>query len=507
MSRKKPGLGRSQEHASAQALLTPWQKFYQQVRDPSWPDCDLESDFTGLPEWIQRECQEHGYRPGEFGDQSPLVSRPFPIDTATACQLKWNWSTLYLSDETTASCHRTRHHAFDVDSFEFHNTPEKLEDRERMLDGQWPRRGCEYCQNIEAAGGASDRITNLDLEGMHAPPELEDDPRATVVTPRILEIYFSNTCNLKCVYCGEWFSSLWAAENQKHGRFQKDGLVIESGLYRVDEQRQAHTRRRLWQWMEQHGANLTNFNVLGGEPLYQRELDECLDFFERVPAPNIDFQIFTNLNCRPRRLESVINRVRAIIDRGHLRRFTVTASIDCWGREQEYVRFPLDLDSWTSNFEQLLKHEWINIVVGSTVTPLTAKTLPDLIERLNRWRGQHAIHHYLNSVNNPSYLFIDILGDFFQDDFDRALDLMPAQTPEQIKVRDYLRGIAVQSASGGVNPEQAQRLWDFLEEMDRRRNINWRRSFPWLQQPLQQAVDQKTKKPYNKVFQIRRLSQ
>jgi MoaA/NifB/PqqE/SkfB family radical SAM enzyme len=27
------------------------------------------------------------------------------------------------------------------------------------------------------------------------------------VTPRILEVYFDNTCNLKCLYCGPHFSS------------------------------------------------------------------------------------------------------------------------------------------------------------------------------------------------------------------------------------------------------------------------------------------------------------
>ncbi len=32
----------------------------------------------------------------------------FPIETATACQFKWTWSTLFLSVGTSSSCHRCK---------------------------------------------------------------------------------------------------------------------------------------------------------------------------------------------------------------------------------------------------------------------------------------------------------------------------------------------------------------------------------------------------------------
>jgi hypothetical protein len=39
-----------------------WQRFYQAVRDPSWPNCDRPQDFVLLPSEIQTECIEiHGY--------------------------------------------------------------------------------------------------------------------------------------------------------------------------------------------------------------------------------------------------------------------------------------------------------------------------------------------------------------------------------------------------------------------------------------------------------------
>lgn len=459
--------------------MTTWKEFYSQIRDPSWPDCDNESDFDALPEHIKAECQQvFDYTPGKFQRQSKLVNRRFPIYTETACQLKWNWSTVYLTTENTASCHRTDHHKFDTETFDFHNTPNKVADRKRMLQGQWPENGCNYCRDIEDAGGQSDRITNLDFPGIHAPPELDQNSGATVVTPRILEVYFDNTCNLKCVYCGPQFSSLWDAENKKHGTYRNQGLVIDN--YFTKSQNIEQNKQKLFDWIRQNGHNLTVFNILGGEPLYQDELDQCLDLFEKHPAPELKLQMFSNLNSKLDRVKNLVSRVRRLIDAGHLREFEITASLDCWGDPQEYVRYPLDLTVWEPNFEYLLSQEWINLIINSTVTPLTIKTLPDLLIKFNQWNQTRTVYHYQNSVNSPSYMTIDIFGDIFKHDFDRALALKPNTTPEQQNSKRYLAGIAAQSQHREPNPIEIKKLFLFLNEMDRRRKTNWSVVFPWL---------------------------
>lgn len=467
--------------------MTSWQQFYQSVKDASWPPCEHETDFCHLPDWIQQEIQMvHGYKPGEYSRRATRCQRRFPIETQTACQLKWNWSTIYLSTGQTASCHRTNLHSFDTEIFDFHNTPNKLQDRQRMLQGLWPEKGCEYCQNIEQAGGQSDRMTNLDFPGIHAPEELQADHSAIRVTPRILEVYFDNTCNLKCVYCGPHFSSLWDAENRQHGRFEKNGLVINNKWARNHDIEQH--KDKLFLWLQHNAHHLTNFNILGGEPLYQQEFDRCLEHFASFPAPDLDLQIFTNLNCKPARLNNVLIKIKDLLHQGKIRDFTVTASIDCWGPAQEYARFPLDLAQWQNNFEILVREPWLKLVVGSTITPLTVHTMVDLIDRLNHWRQSRTIHHYFNSVNAPSYMFIDIFGDLFQPDFQKALAAMPEHDEDQIRVKQYLNGIAKQSASKGVNRDEVSKLATFLDEMDRRRNTRWRKVFPWLEQPIMSIV-------------------
>ena len=57
---------------------------------------------------------------------------------------------------------------------------------------------------------------------------------------------------------------------------------------------------------------------------------------------------------------------------------------------------------------------------------------------------------------------------------------MPDLTPEQRNTKNYLRGIAKQSASGYPNTEEVFKLRTFLDEMDRRRQTDWRDVYAWL---------------------------
>ena len=249
----------------------------------------------------------------------------FPIQTETSCQLKWTWSTIYLTEGTTASCHRTTHHKFNYDIFDFHNTPEKIQDRERMLQGQWPKSGCEYCRNIELAGGASDRITNLDFWKFDQPKEIIADLTATSVTPKILEIYFNNTCNLKCTYCGPYFSSLWDDENIRFG----------GGAYLIDSNFEVN-KQKCFSWLKENIQELHQLNVLGGEPLYQNEFDQLLDILETTPSPELTLTFFSNLAVAQDKLIEKINRIERLKERGHIKKLMITASLDCWGDEQEF---------------------------------------------------------------------------------------------------------------------------------------------------------------------------
>lgn len=58
-----PGLSRSRCLPMWPARSS-WQRFYYGIKDPAWPDCDVELGFRNLPLEIQQECCEvFGYKP------------------------------------------------------------------------------------------------------------------------------------------------------------------------------------------------------------------------------------------------------------------------------------------------------------------------------------------------------------------------------------------------------------------------------------------------------------
>jgi len=415
-----------------------------------------------------------------------MISKLFPIKTETACQLKWNWSTLYLTGAKTASCHRTGWGDLTEENFDqFHNTEKKQQERHLMLQGQWPVDSCQYCREIEESGGFSDRMLHLTIPNM-APPELDIDSSAVKVSPTILEIFFNNTCNLSCLYCSPTLSSRINQENIKFGNFKVGGVNLTA---KSTGNSYPALLDKFWSWMNKNSGTLLRFNVLGGEPFYQEEFFKLLDYFEKKPHPNLEFGIVTNLMISENKLAPIVDKFKSLLARKHLKRIDITCSIDCWGVEQEYVRFGLDITQWEKNFESLLKQKWLTLNINQTISVLTIKSMPQLLDKLTEWRRQRPVGHYFSAVSpQPIYLMPHILGDnVFTKDFDIIIQKMSINNKDTTAL-SYMKGIINKVKNSVADVEEKRNLKLFLNEKDRRRGNNWKETFPWLIKEIDNVV-------------------
>lgn len=431
-----------------------------------------------------------------------MTKRVFPIQTESACLLKWAWSTVYFNSGTSASCHRTQKYAIDPNHFDqFHNLPDKLAARELMLQGHWPDAGCEYCKKVEDSGGISDRLFNLEQvqqnNGWILPPELEETPTATSVTPTILEVYFNNTCNMKCIYCGPHFSSLWEEENRKFGH------SFESATNTYDIKKAQHNDNYdrmvadLWRYLADHDRYkiIRRYHILGGEPFLMRELDASIDFWRQHPNPDLIFSVITNLNIPTQRFAQYIKQFERLVLGNKIWKLQLTASLDCWGPEQEYVRYGLDLEQWERNFNLLINKPWISLSINSAISSLTIKSLPRLLEKINQWNQQQTatanwhqrewaaepiIHSFNTSTesDNP-YMFG---AGVFDNDFEQILSLMPKDNNVQRGQHELMKGIATRMSASTRNVVKINKFKNYLDILDRRRNTDWRSHFAWLDQ-------------------------
>lgn len=407
----------------------------------------------------------------------------FPIKTETACQSKWTWSTIWLNHGASSSCHRVQMWPMTLEQFDdFHNLPEKIKDREAMLRGEWPGRGCEYCRDTEQAGGWSDRQHNLDIPGL-TPPELDTDPLATHVTPRIVEIFAKNTCNLACVYCSGWLSSKIEQENIKFGNFRKGGIFIPASNPNKNQQQDLYLEK-FYSWLERKGHELRRLHLLGGETLVQKELIErVINILDEHPNPDLELGIFSNFSVPEKVFRKYIGDIERLYEQDKISRFDFTASIDAWGPEIEYTRSGLDLELFERNFAWVAEQEWITLNVNQTVTPLTMRTMPDLIDKITFYSNNDTRHigHYFQYATGHSYLHPEIYGgEFWEDDWRRIFAAMPADTFDQREARQRMEGMKARLDSTVINREEIEKMKIYLDEIDRRRSTDWRSLFPYL---------------------------
>lgn len=355
-----------------------------------------------------------------------------------------------------------------------------------MLAGEWPGNGCEYCGDIEAVGGSSDRQFQNQIPDVY-PRSLDSDPTAISVDPAILEVFFSNTCNFKCVYCEASLSSALQVED-----FRYSGPVIPPKFSDIGPNLYKDFVPKFWEWFYQHSHSLMRMQVLGGEPFLQRDLIKLLDFFDRTPHPRLEFNVVTNLGIPHTVLRGIAEKMANLINQNKIGRMDIQVSIDGWGPAQEYVRYGLDLVTFETNMLTLLEYKLFRVGLLSTVSSLSIKEMPLLAKKFLEWRKIHEVFWYMHHVlpTNSSPFDPKIFRyEIFENDLKHTLDLIPSVTWDDLRTRELLQGIiAVIKHGAATDINRSKELVGYLEEIDRRRNLDWKQSFSWLHQELNDVV-------------------
>jgi MoaA/NifB/PqqE/SkfB family radical SAM enzyme len=416
----------------------------------------------------------------------------FPIKTSTACLLKWNWSTIYFQSGTTSSCHRTTKLKIPENDFgSFHNLPEKIEDRQQMLNGKWPKNTCGYCKKAEDTKQYSDRMNQLiqQTDPAVTPPELFVNNTAVEVTPTFLEVYFRNTCNMSCVYCGPHFSSKWEEELKLHGDIDIFKKLSQTDIFAVQKSQKNdlydQQKKQFWEYLEENNRFkiLRYFSFLGGEPLVIPELEECLDFWENHPNEKLTFQIITNLKATDYRFNNFLSRIEKLTNNKKIFQFKVIASIDGIGPQTEYARYGIDTTQWMKNFEKLLKIKNLSVGINSAISILTLHEFPALLKQIVEWnKDRRAVDRIVHSFNIDSTITTPVITgpDVFKDIFKRCEELFIVKTSRELTIKKYWDGIVQQITNSTKDAQRINELKKYLSILDTRRNTNWKKTFPWL---------------------------
>ena len=232
--------------------------------------------------------------------------------------------------------------------------------------------------------------------------------------------------------------------------------------------------------------HIRQYQIAGGEPFHQTELEASIDFWDQHPNPDLTFNFITNLKVPHKKFVNTIDRLGRMVAEKKLMRVQISASLDCWGPQQEYARWGLDLAEWEENFTYLIDKPWVQLCINSAINPLSIMTTDELIKRINNWNdrmGERKIAYSFMTVMAPPWMYPAIFGpDVFEQGFTDILFQMRETNPMERSAKEHMQGIARQIANGTRNVAMINGLKDYLTEIDRRRGTNWKELFPWLDQ-------------------------
>jgi organic radical activating enzyme len=139
--------------------------------------------------------------------------------------------------------------------------------RQHILDGKW-HPSCEQCKRQESQNARSER----DRYFKKFQNEFGNVDSSFFKLKR-LDLRWSNTCNLSCTYCYEYFSSKWA---------QIKGMKINT----IKDENE----NSLFLMIEKNKDSIENILLLGGEPLLQKQNQRLAEVIT-----DRKFYILTNL--------------------------------------------------------------------------------------------------------------------------------------------------------------------------------------------------------------------
>jgi sulfatase maturation enzyme AslB (radical SAM superfamily) len=214
---------------------------------------------------------------------------------------------LFVSHEGVGLCCWSKRYT-NVSPLDFWNGEIRQKALKQMHDNL-PVDGCNRCYKTEKKNVPSSRTFAKSYDGLPAKD-----------LPTMLDLDFSNFCNLKCVMCYPSRSSEWAKDL---------GLPVSKINYSMIDELVS---------ISNHVRQIT---IQGGEPSIMPEYEY---FFQKLEekgyASDIDLQIITNVTNVNRKFYDLIATFKTV---------RLSVSVDAYGTANDYIR-------WPSKFKQITKN-------------------------------------------------------------------------------------------------------------------------------------------------------
>ena len=237
--------------------------------------------------------------------------------------------------------------------------------RQQIADNVIP----SYCNTCKRNGLTAERIwhntTSPDIT------ELGEDHHG----PAILDVRWSNACNLTCIYCGPRDSSMWAK------KLNMPLLTKRKDYY-----------KNIIDYVQANQQHLQTVTFIGGEPLL---IPQCADLIDVIPK-HVSCTVITNLSMD---LENNLVFKKLALRKN----VSWSISFENVGKQFEFVRRGAKWDQLTKNIliiKELEKTQFHVLDIHTVLNILSLDGLTDLI----KFGTEQQICYVINFLEGPAAL-------------------------------------------------------------------------------------------------------
>lgn len=391
------------------------------------------------------------------------------------CVLKWYHLEMHLGTGESHSCYHCPTQKIPLGA-DLHNTPQKIEKRAEMLQGNKPSE-CSYCWEVEDLDLISDRQTLAVQFFKHNRDIVKEatDAGLGYVYPKYLELSFTNKCQMACSYCGPTFSTAWGKEIDEHGPYN---LSKPYNLPQTPQLENSPYVSKFWKWFPQAYEHLFTLRVTGGEPLLDKNTYKLLEYVKEHPRKGLTFHCNSNLMVSANRVQKYIDLVKDVPNT------KLYASVDSWGKEAEYIRHGLDIDHFEENLIRLLA-QGIHVGIMCTFNFLSIPNLSGFIFKMAELKIQFGdlITIDMPYMVSPAHLSAQISDDThisIMEEGLKEMQLYPFSLGEIEKFKKTVGWIKANRFQDLELLKHRRDFWHFVYEHDKRRGTNIKDAFPDL---------------------------
>jgi MoaA/NifB/PqqE/SkfB family radical SAM enzyme len=381
-----------------------------------------------------------------------------------------------------------------------------MKERANLLAGlQTPE--CDYCWRIEnlEKDHISDRIYKSSFSWSKPyKDQIIESGLGETFTPTYVEVSFENTCSLRCMYCSPEYSSRWVEDIKTHGpyRLKEYGMHDLEHLKSIGKlpfARDEHNPyvEAFWKWWPDLYPKLHTFRITGGEPLLSKHTFAILDWIEQNPREELTLAINTNMCVPDKIMDAFIEKIKCIQDKVKL--INVFTSFEATGSQAEYIRDGLNYSKLISNVERLLsetKQDKVILGVMTTLNNLSVTTFTKFLRQLYDWklkyshRDVHRIQYPINYLRYPDFLDIRNLPLHVKEKFAEELRsfvkiVMVDNEHYYPEDFDQIERTISYMMSDDIVQKQKDNFQLFINQYDARRGLNFKETFPELQEMLE----------------------